>query len=233
MNRIARPARLFEVHPIRLKYFYLFPPPLPPIPPTPFPRSQSEKIPHIVTTKPPRLLQNAFRVHPPQRIRVSITPIPHPYPHLTSTSLTPSPPSTSYVVLTAAATTFLGQWHGFNAGLYRRAAQLTYPTPYASESDAASSREKYLFNCAQRAHANYVENHAALLAGLLIAGLKYPLLSAGMGVAWCVARVMYAVGYVSPQKEGGKGRLVGSWFWLPQMGLGVMSGLVGWSMLGM
>ena len=59
------------------------------------------------------------------------------------------------------------------------------------------------------------------------------MLSAALGAAWCVARVMYAVGYVSKEKEQGKGRLVGSWFWLPQMALGAMSGLVGWSMLGM
>ena len=71
-----------------------------------------------------------------------------------------------------------------------------------------------------------------MLVGMLVGGLQYPVWSAGMGAAWCVARVVYALGYVSQGKEG-KGRVVGGWYWFPQMGLGVLGGLVGWNMLGL
>ncbi|MCJ1297411.1 hypothetical protein MMC08_000197 [Hypocenomyce scalaris] len=143
------------------------------------------------------------------------------------------PSEYGYVVLTAAASTFLGQWHGMKTTSYRKVAHVAYPTPYATEAEAATSSEKYLFNCAQRAHANYLENYPMFLTGMLISGLKYPVLSAGLGASWCVARVFYTLGYMRKDKEQGKGRMMGAWFWLPQMALGVTSGLVGWSMLGL
>ena len=64
---------------------------------------------------------------------------------------------------------------------------------------------------------------------MLIAGIRYPVLSAGLGAAWCVARVIYAIvstflsivflkramltpkrtqGYVKGTKNAGRGRLV-------------------------
>ena len=55
------------------------------------------------------------------------------------------------------------------------------------------------------------------LSGLLIGGLKYPMVSAGLGAAWCVARVMYTLGYTS-DKPDGSGRRIGTWALLPEMG---------------
>jgi glutathione S-transferase len=100
-------------------------------------------------------------------------------------------------------------------GGFRKAAKCPYPTPYASSEsiatavDAKDKKAKYLFNCAQRAHGNFMENYPAALAGLLIAGVQYPVASSVAGVAWMVSRVFYAVGYTDPAKEMGKGRFYG------------------------
>lgn len=80
------------------------------------------------------------------------------------------------------------------------------PNAYAPWQEAKEDRAKYVFNCAQRAHGNFIEHQPQFLISLLIAGLRYPVASAAMGLAWCVARIMYAVGYVNGKKEEGKGR---------------------------
>jgi len=80
------------------------------------------------------------------------------------------------------------------------------PNAYAPWQEAKEDRAKYVFNCAQRAHANFLEHQPQFLIPLLISGLRYPVASAVLGLAWCVARVMYAVGYVTGKAEGGKGR---------------------------
>lgn len=58
---------------------------------------------------------------------------------------------------------------------------------------------------AQRAHANFTENLPTFLSALFISGLKFPVLSACVGAAWAVSRVLYARGYT---KNGPKGRYV-------------------------
>lgn len=144
----------------------------------------------------------------------------------------------SYVLLTAASTFFLGFWHGGRCGVFRKAAgpTVTYPTPYADSAHmaAASSPEQkkalYLFNCAQRAHGNYLENHPSVLAAMLISGLRYPVASALMGVGWSVCRVLYAIGYTKADRNDGKGRLVGAPMWLFQLGLYGLTGFVGYKL---
>jgi glutathione S-transferase len=142
----------------------------------------------------------------------------------------------SYVVLTAVGTCFLGTWHGMRCGAFRKAAGLTYPTPYADSAHLAAAptaqakQNLHLFNCAQRAHGNFLENHYMALAALLIGGVRYPLLSTAFGLLWSVGRVVYAVGYTSQTKENGKGRLAGAFFWLAQLGLLVNAGLTGYNL---
>ncbi|MCJ1257993.1 hypothetical protein MMC24_005821 [Lignoscripta atroalba] len=140
------------------------------------------------------------------------------------------PKEYGFVLLTAALTPFVATYHVYLVTVARKAAKVPYPNAYApaSEADPAVSPPKYLFNCAQRAHANYLENQPQVLISLLIAGLKYPVLSAGLGVAWCVGRLMYAWGYSRKGKdgkgvEGGKGRLIGTWSSIPAVALMVMA----------
>jgi len=136
------------------------------------------------------------------------------------------------VILTASATTFLSSWHGLFSGRYRRAAQIKHPNAYAPAELAASNHAAYLFNCAQRAHANYTENYPSLLVSLLLAGLQYPLVASALGAVWCVARVVYTLGYVKEGQMEGKGRIPGLVWVVPQWGLGALSALVGLRMVG-
>lgn len=59
---------------------------------------------------------------------------------------------------------------------------------------------------AQRAHANFTENHTPLLGALLIAGLRNPFAAAVLGATWSVGRVIYLYGYTSG--AGPQGRTV-------------------------
>ncbi|KAK3718533.1 hypothetical protein LTR37_005037 [Vermiconidia calcicola] len=135
-----------------------------------------------------------------------------------------------YVVATTAFTFFLGAWHGMRIGFFRKAAGVGYPKFYADSGDMASAsaekkKQMYLFNCAQRAHGNYNENHPSVAIAMLLTGLRYPIATTVMGVAWSVGRLVYALGYTKKDGSDGKGRLYGSFFWLPQFAL---FGLAGW-----
>lgn len=72
------------------------------------------------------------------------------------------------------------------------------------------------FNCAQRAHGNFLENASQTMFFTLVAGLKYPQLATGLGAAWLACRSLFLYGYVYSGKPQGKGRLIGSFFWLVQ-----------------
>jgi glutathione S-transferase len=130
----------------------------------------------------------------------------------------------------------LSFWHGARVGPFRKAAEIPYPYAYASQEQLASAsgekkRAMYLFNCAQRAHANYLENYPSMLAAHLIAGLKYPIAATVAGTLWALFRVMYAVGYTRKDKDEGRGRLVGGGFWLCQLALYGLAATVGVKML--
>lgn len=128
------------------------------------------------------------------------------------------PAEYGYVLLAAAGSTAVPLYHVLQVVKYRRLTDIRPPTLYASPSEAAASKEKYLYNCAQRAHANFTENHPSFLTVLLIAGLQYPVTSAWLGAIWTLGRFVYAWGYVRDLPDG-KGRQVGSWWEFPQLGL--------------
>ena len=109
--------------------------------------------------------------------------------------------------------------HGTIVTMKRRPAKIPYPNCYATAEQAKSSPEAYVFNCAQRAHANFLENAPFAVMTMLAGGLTYPLLTAGLGFGWCFFRVLYLRGYVFSGIEAGKGRSQGSPFWLFQIGL--------------
>jgi glutathione S-transferase len=94
-----------------------------------------------------------------------------------------------------------------------------YPIHYAPESEAATSIEKYQFNCAQRAHYNWLENLPNFLITLFVAGLKFPEWSAGLGAVYLVGRILYATGYTRPIRDGGRGRYNGMIYYVGIFGL--------------
>lgn len=119
------------------------------------------------------------------------------------------------------------------AGLSRQAAQMKAPKAYADSGDMDRAQDKehmaamYMFNCKQRAHANYLEMLPATALSLLIAGIQYPMVSTFLGIGWIVGRVMYALGYTNAAQENGRGRVLG--FALSQpLAIGLW-GLAGWS----
>ncbi|KAL8928822.1 MAG: hypothetical protein Q9208_001600 [Pyrenodesmia sp. 3 TL-2023] len=144
------------------------------------------------------------------------------------------PPEYGYVLLTATLSTLVNYYHVRLTSRHRRLASIPYPNAYAPASEAAASKDKYLFNCAQRAHANFLEHQPQFLVSLLISGLKFPVFSAVMGVVWCAGRVVYARGYTDPGKTKGEGRMRGSFFYGGQVGLllGSIWAGVGWTGVG-
>ncbi|KAL8727894.1 MAG: hypothetical protein Q9166_005771 [cf. Caloplaca sp. 2 TL-2023] len=129
------------------------------------------------------------------------------------------PSEYGYVLLTASFSTLVGYWHMLRTGSYRRAAKVPYPNAYATDAEAKESKEKYLFNCAQRSHVTFLEHQPQFLTTLLISGLKFPLFSSAMGAVWLAGRVVYARGYTDPNKDRGSGRGKGNFYYLGGLGL--------------
>lgn len=147
------------------------------------------------------------------------------------------PKEYGYVLAAATGTFFLSTWHAIRVSPFRKAAGVPYPNAYASPEQlaAADSAEKkqalYLFNCAQRAHYNFMENYITFLPAMLLSGLKYPVSSAVVGAIWSVCRLAYARGYTRSDQTNGKGRLVGSGFWFCQLAVYSLVGKMGWDLL--
>jgi len=125
-------------------------------------------------------------------------------------------PNYGYVILAAASTFILNAIHATNTGKYRKAAAVKYPGAYAPSS--RTDDEAHRFNCAQRAHANFIENQPSMLGSLLLAGIRFPVSAAVMGLGWSLSRYIYMVGY-SAGGEGGKGRYKGIYYYAFQAGL--------------
>ncbi|KAI9374004.1 hypothetical protein BJX61DRAFT_541158 [Aspergillus egyptiacus] len=117
----------------------------------------------------------------------------------------------------------LGFIHGSIVSSFRKGAGVPYPHSYATAEECKSNRKAYQFNCAQRAHANFLENAPQTMLSVLIAGFRYPQLAAGLGAAWVLFRGLFMYGYIYSEKPEGKGRFMGSFFWLAQMALWALS----------
>lgn len=103
------------------------------------------------------------------------------------------------------------------------------PLSINTDDFAGLTRDEFIFNCAQRAHMNYGENVPTLLVFLLISGLQYLKVAAGMAGVWCIARFVYMVGYTKPEwgRDGSGRQKRGSIMLLPmQDGLVLMGGWV-------
>lgn len=93
------------------------------------------------------------------------------------------------------------------------------------------AKKQYLFNCAQRGHANFLESYPGALAGILIGGLQYPIVASTIGGLWLVSRIVYSIGYTDPSRMDGKGRLRGLSHILFLLGLYGLTGMVGYNLL--
>ncbi|KAJ5207277.1 Membrane-associated eicosanoid/glutathione metabolism (MAPEG) protein [Penicillium cf. griseofulvum] len=110
----------------------------------------------------------------------------------------------------------LGFVHGAITGNTRKAAKVPYPHSYASMELCKENAKAEKFNCAQRAHTNFLENAPQTMLFTLVAGLKYPEWAAGLGALWVFFRALFLYGYVYSNKPQGKGRMIGGFFWFVQ-----------------
>lgn len=81
--------------------------------------------------------------------------------------------------------------HGAIVTKLRRPAKVPYPHSYASIEQCKENALAEQFNCAQRAHANFLENAPQTMLYLLVAGVKWPNLSATLGAIWVFFRVLF------------------------------------------
>ncbi|OTB14056.1 hypothetical protein K445DRAFT_319590 [Daldinia sp. EC12] len=112
------------------------------------------------------------------------------------------PSEYGYVLTVAASSLFVNTFHFLLTVKARNQSGLRYPIPYASQEQAEKDPKAYLFNCAQRAQANFIEHQPSFLTALLISGLWFPTASAALGAGWVLGRTWYAAGYTSSGPPG-------------------------------
>lgn len=111
--------------------------------------------------------------------------------------LLPIPATYGHVLLTASAALILSTIHSLSIGFYfRPRAHILLPQLYATPEQAAADPRAYTYNCAQRAHANYVENLFPAVGAMLLGGLRNPRAATLLGVSWMGMRVLYFLNYI-------------------------------------
>ncbi|WWD22362.1 hypothetical protein CI109_106853 [Kwoniella shandongensis] len=87
----------------------------------------------------------------------------------------------------------------------RKEAGVAYPNAYASDAEALKDIKKMKFNCAQRAHANTIENIPYVFALFAFFSVFHPKVASASMLIWIAGRVSYTIGYVSgdPKKRVG------------------------------
>ncbi|KAF8993417.1 hypothetical protein BDQ17DRAFT_1401638 [Cyathus striatus] len=115
------------------------------------------------------------------------------------------PEGFTYVGASLMSTVFLLVGQSLVVSKYRKRAGIKYPQMYAEVADTKASKDALIFNCAQRAHQNTLENIPSIYVTTIIAGLRYPLYAALTCAAFTVSRIIYTRGYVSgdPAKRAG------------------------------
>jgi len=120
---------------------------------------------------------------------------------------------------------------------FRRKAHVRLPNFMASAEQIAKApndeeRDAMIqFNCAQRAHYNYLENHPSNLVLMLIGGLGYPRATAATSAFWLVNRFLFMIGYTDIKKKNGNGRYLGGLHFVGYAGLLGIAGKVAWDVI--
>ncbi|RDB18453.1 Microsomal glutathione S-transferase 3 [Hypsizygus marmoreus] len=113
-----------------------------------------------------------------------------------STTIT-IPQGFQYVAAALQATVVVLWWQNMTVSKWRKRSGIKYPQLYAEKAEAEASKDALIFNCAQRAHHNTLENIPVVYATTLLTALKYPVLAASACGLWTVGRIAYTRGYVS------------------------------------
>ncbi|XP_010246010.1 PREDICTED: microsomal glutathione S-transferase 3-like [Nelumbo nucifera] len=131
-----------------------------------------------------------------------------------------------YVVLVLVLYAFLNIWMSLQVVRARKKYNVQYPALYALESE---NKDAKLFNCVQRGHQNSLEMMPSFFALLLLGGLQHPLIAAGLGVVYTVARYFYFTGYATGIPE--KRLTIGRFNFLAVLGLIICTGSLGINLL--
>ncbi|XP_058108101.1 uncharacterized protein LOC131251428 [Magnolia sinica] len=108
------------------------------------------------------------------------------------------PAEYGYVVLVLVSYVFLNFWMAFQVGKARKKYKVFYPNLYAQESE---NKDAKLFNCVQRGHQNSLEVMPVFFTVLVLGGIRHPLIAAGLGAFYTVARFFYFTGYSTGNPE--------------------------------
>jgi glutathione S-transferase len=163
----------------------------------------------------------------------TVIAVPRNYGYDSYSLIAPSLTSLSSYVLAVSlvATPLLAFAHGMITGSKRKAAKCPYPNAYASAQEMKANPAAYQFNCAQRAHAQFMENAPQTMISMLVAGFMYPNATASLGAAWLLLRALYMYGYIYSSKEKGTGRYKGGLFWVAQGGIWGLVGMTAWKII--
>ncbi|WVQ80393.1 hypothetical protein IAT38_002498 [Cryptococcus sp. DSM 104549] len=107
------------------------------------------------------------------------------------------PPAFPIVGIPLAAVFALTSYQSMSVMSARKAAGVKYPNCYASAAEAEADPKKMKFNCAQRAHANTLENLPQTLALFGFLSLYHPKVASAALLVWCYARLAYTQGYAT------------------------------------
>ncbi|KAF9015583.1 hypothetical protein BDQ17DRAFT_55087 [Cyathus striatus] len=107
------------------------------------------------------------------------------------------PEGYSYVCAALLSTVFVLFGQGTVVSRYRKRSGIEYPQMYAERSQANTSKDAHIFNCAQRAHQNTLENIPLIYLTTIITGFEFPIFAALTCASWCIARISYTRGYIT------------------------------------
>ncbi|EAU92743.1 hypothetical protein CC1G_01788 [Coprinopsis cinerea okayama7 len=115
------------------------------------------------------------------------------------------PQGFGYVGASLVSTVWLLLGQSFAVSSARKKAGIDYPQAYAEKAQEKASKEALIFNCAQRAHQNTLENLPAVYISTIVTGLRYPIPAAAACALWVVSRISYTRGYITgdPKKRVG------------------------------
>ncbi|KAJ2912153.1 hypothetical protein MD484_g8260, partial [Candolleomyces efflorescens] len=113
------------------------------------------------------------------------------------------PQGFGYVGAALVSTIFLLIGQSQVVSIKRKKAGIEYPQMYADKLQEKESKDALVFNCAQRAHQNTLENIPIVYVTTIVAGLQYPVYSASVCAFWVLSRILYTRGYISgdPKKR--------------------------------
>eukprot|EP00835_Amoeboradix_gromovi_P004297 NODE_326_length_10940_cov_0.392122.p7 type:complete len:149 gc:universal NODE_326_length_10940_cov_0.392122:3849-3403(-) len=108
-----------------------------------------------------------------------------------------------YALVAAASLGMHCYTQGFAVGKLRKKYGIKYPDNGNGRYSVNLSDDQWFkFNCAQRAHHNYLEALPMLITWCLIGGIYYPVYSATLGLCTIFGRQLYASGYRTHGPDG-------------------------------